>query len=302
MSRTLPPGAGAVSRRAVLAAPAIVVMAGLPAAARAQAAQRIVAAGGVVTEILYALGRQDLIVGVDTTSLHPPEAMRDKANVGYVRALSAEGVLSLRPTAVLAIEGAGPPDTVKLIAEAGVKVERISEDLSEKGVVERIRMIGRFVGAEAQAEELAATVERDFAALRRQREAIGTRKRVLFVLSLQNGRAIVGGKGSSADAIIGYAGAVNAADAVEGYKPVTDEGIISAAPDVVLMMKRGNHAALPAEVFALPAFSATPAAAAKALVTMDGLYLLGFGPRTPEAARDLMAAVYGLNGGGSGRP
>jgi iron complex transport system substrate-binding protein len=302
MSRTLSPAPHALSRRAVLAAPACAALAGLPAAAAAQGAQRIVAAGGVITEILYALGRQDLIVGVDTTSLHPPEAMRDKANVGYVRALSAEGVLSLRPTTVLAIEGAGPPDTVKLIAEAGVKVERISEDQSEMGIVERIRTIGRIAGAEAKAGQLAATVERDLATLRRQREALGARKRVLFVLSLQNGRAIVGGKGSSADAIIGYAGATNAADSVEGYKPVTDEGIISAAPDVVLMMKRGNHAASPAEVFALPAFSATPAAATKALVTMDGLYLLGFGPRTAEAARALMVAVYGLNGGGSGRP
>lgn len=291
------------SRRALLAGPALAALALRPGLGRAQAAQRIVAAGGVITEILYALGRQDLIVGVDTTSLHPPDAMRDKANVGYVRALSAEGVLSLRPTVLVAIEGAGPPDTVKLIAEAGVKVERVGEDTSEKGVVERIRVIGRLAGVEAKAEELAAAVERDFALLRQQRDAVTAKKRVLFVLSLQNGRAIVGGKGSSADAIIAHAGAINAAEVVDGYKPVTDEGIISAAPDVILMMKRGNHAAAPDEVFALPAFSATPAAARKALVAMDGLYLLGFGPRTPGAARDLMAAVYGLNGdSGSRRP
>ena len=295
--------ASRLSRRSLLAGPALAAVALRPGIGRAQAAQRIVAAGGVITEILYALGRQDLIVGVDTTSLHPPEAMRDKANVGYVRALSAEGVLSLRPTVLVAIEGAGPPDTVKLIAEAGVKVERVGEDTSEKGVVERIRVIGRLAGVEAKAEELAAAVERDFALLKQQRDAVTAKKRVLFVLSLQNGRAIVGGRGSSADAIIAHAGAINAAEAVEGYKPVTDEGIISAAPDVILMMQRGNHAAAPAEVFALPAFSATPAAARKALVTMDGLYLLGFGPRTPEAARDLMAAVYGLNGdSGSRRP
>jgi len=295
--------ASRLSRRSLLAGLALAAVALRPGIGRAQAAQRIVAAGGVITEILYALGRQDLIVGVDTTSLHPPEAMRDKANVGYVRALSAEGVLSLRPTVLVAIEGAGPPDTVKLIAEAGVKVERVGEDTSEKGVVERIRVIGRLAGVEAKAEELAAAVERDFALLKQQRDAVAAKKRVLFVLSLQNGRAIVGGRGSSADAIIAHAGAINAAEAVEGYKPVTDEGIISAAPDVILMMQRGNHAAAPAEVFALPAFSATPAAARKALVTMDGLYLLGFGPRTPEAARDLMAAVYGLNGdSGSRRP
>lgn len=304
MNRVPFPGAPALTRRFVLAG-STAAAAGLlaPGRALAQSAQRIVAAGGVITEILYALGRQDLLVGVDTTSLHPPEAMREKANVGYVRALSAEGVLSLRPTTLLAIEGAGPPDTVKLIAEAGVKVERISEDLTEAGIVGRIRTIGRFVGAEAKADELAATVERDFAALKRERDSIAAKKRVLFVLSLQNGRAIVGGKGSSADAIIGYAGAINAADAVEGYKPVTDEGIISAAPDVVLMMKRGDHAASAADVFAMPSFSATPAAAAKTLVSMDGLYLLGFGPRTPQAAHDLMAAVYGpRDGARSARP
>lgn len=265
-----------------------------PATLRAQAeTQRLVAAGGVITEILYALGREDLLVGVDTTSLHPAEALKTKPNIGYVRALSAEGILSLRPTRVIAIEGAGPPDALKLVAEAGVAVERISEDTSEAGVVARIRAIGRLAGVPDRAEALANRVQQDFAALKTEREALSAKKRVLFVLSLQNGRAIVGGRGSSADAIIAEAGAVNAASAVDGFKPVTDEGIIAAAPDVVLMMARGNHAANPAEVFALPAFSATPAATQKALVTMDGLYLLGFGPRTPQAARDLMAAVYG---------
>jgi iron complex transport system substrate-binding protein len=290
-----------LSRRALLGSSALAAAGlALPSPLAAQTvAPRLVAAGGVITEILYALGRQDLIVGVDTTSLHPPEALRDKPNVGYVRALSAEGVLSLKPTSVLAIEGAGPPDTLKLVAEAGVTVERIAEDLSEKGITDRIRLIGRIAGAEAKAEELAGTVERHFAALKREREALAQKKRVLFVLSLQNGRVIVGGRGSSAAAIIDYAGAINAAEAVEGYKPVTDEGIIQAAPDVVLMMARGNHAAAPAEVFALPAFSATPAARTRSLVSMDALYLLGFGPRTPEAARDLMAAVYGGASGGS---
>ncbi|MGU9982271.1 hemin ABC transporter substrate-binding protein [Phreatobacter sp. HK31-P] len=262
--------------------------------ARAQVpGRRIVAAGGVITEILYALGQQDLLVGVDTTSLHPPAAMQEKANVGYVRALSAEGVLSLKPTDLLAVEGAGPPDTIKLIAEAGVRVQRVSEDTSETGVVTRIRAIGGFAGATARAESLAARLEADFATLGRQRETIARRKRVLFVLSLQNGRVMVGGAKSSADSIIQLAGAVNAVSAVEGYKPLTDEGLIAAAPDVVLMMNHNSHAASPDQVFAQPALSATPAARRRALIAMDALYLLGFGPRTPDAARELMAAVYG---------
>ncbi|MBY0360317.1 MAG: ABC transporter substrate-binding protein [Phreatobacter sp.] len=277
------------SRRTLLAATAGLVFSARPGSS---AERRIVAAGGVITEILYALGRQDLLVGVDSTSLHPAEAMREKANVGYVRALSAEGVLSLRPTDLLAVDGAGPPDTVKLIAEAGVKVARISEDTTEAGVAARIRMIGRIADVADRAEALATRVEAGFAALKQQRDALAARKRVLFVLSLQNGRVMVGGARSSADAIIRLAGAVNAAETVEGYKPLTDEGLIAAAPDVVLMMKHNEHAASPEQVFGQAALSTTPAARTRSLVAMDGLYLLGFGPRTPEAARDLMAAVY----------
>lgn len=266
---------------------------GIRPAAATGAPRRIVAAGGVVTEILYDLGLEDRIVGVDATSLHPARALTEKPNIGYVRALSAEGVLSLAPDLVIAVDGAGPPDALRLVAQAGVRVERIAEDTTIAGVSARIRAIGRLVGRFEAAEALATGVERDFAALARERQAIAAAKRVLFVLSLQNGRALVGGRGSSADAIIGYAGAVNAAGQVEGYKPLTDEGIIEAAPDVVLMMARGNHAVPADEVFAQAAFAATPAARARALVTMDGLYLLGFGPRAPAAARDLMTAVYG---------
>lgn len=280
-----------LSRRFLLAAGAAWPLA---SAVRAQSSgRRIVAAGGVITEILYALGQQDLLVGVDTTSLHPTTAMRDKANVGYVRALSAEGILSLKPTDLLAVEGAGPPDTIKLLAEAGVRVERVSEDTSEAGVVARIRTIGAFAGASTKAESLAARVAEDFAVLKRQRDAIATPKRVLFILSLQNGRVMVGGAKSSADSIIQLAGAVNAASAVEGYKPLTDEGLIAAAPDVLLMMSHNTHAASPDQVFAQPALAATPAARTRSLVAMDALYLLGFGPRTADAALDLMKAVYG---------
>jgi iron complex transport system substrate-binding protein len=88
------------------------------------------------------------------------------------------------------------------------------------------------------------------------------------------------------------AGAVNAAEAVEGWKPLSDEGVIAARPEVVLRVARaGAPADSPGDPFALPAFAGTPAARTRALVTMDGLLLLGFGPRAPEAALDLIAAL-----------
>ncbi|AMJ63800.1 hemin ABC transporter substrate-binding protein [Bosea sp. PAMC 26642] len=259
----------------------------------AQTPDRIVAAGGVITEVLYALGLQDRIVGVDTTSQFPIDALRDKASIGYVRALSAEGVISLKPSLVIAIQSAGPPDAISLLSEAGVKLARIPEDLTPEGIASKIEAIGTLAGAAEPARRLAAQTTERFDELARLRDGLRTRRRVLFVLSLQNGRVMVGGRNSTADAIIGLAGGINVASAIEGYKPMTDEAIIEAAPDIVLMMRNsGSPNTTPDVMFAMPAFSSTPAASRKALVAMDGLYLLGFGPRAPLAARDLMAAIY----------
>lgn len=259
----------------------------------AQAPERIVASGGVITEVVYALGQQDKLVGVDSTSQFPAQALKDKANIGYVRALSAEGILSLKPTSVIAIEGSGPPGVVALVKEAGVRLDYVTDDTSPDGVVSKIEQIGRLVGAAEPAKALAARTRAGFDQVAKLREALPAKRRVLFVLSLQNGRTMVGGRNSTADAIIKLAGGVNVADAIEGFKPMGDEAIMAAAPDVVVMMDNGgSHQTTPEQLFALPAFSQTPAAARRSLIAMNGLYLLGFGPRTPAAARDLMAAIY----------
>lgn len=266
---------------------------GVPGAAYGQAPQRLVAVGGVITEVIYALGLQDRLVGVDSTSQFPADALRDKANVGYVRALSAEGVLSLKPSLVMLIDGAGPPGAVSLLAETGVGLARIPDETSAEGVAAKIEAIGAALGAGEPAARLAAQTRAGFAELAALRGSIAKPRRVLFVLSVQNGRVMVGGRNSAADAIIRHAGAINVADGVEGYKTMTDEAIMAGAPDVILMMSHNvNHATAPDALFAMPAFAETPAARQKRLIAMDGLYLLGFGPRTPAAARDLMAAIY----------
>ncbi len=253
---------------------------------------RIVAAGGVLTETVHALGEGARLVGIDSTSLHPADALQRLPNIGYVRALSAEGILSLKPDLVLAIEGAGPPDVMALIRQAGIPVRILSEEPSEAGVLARIRAVGEIVGQPEKAEALARQIAGDFGRLERDRAQITRRKRVLFVLSLQNGRVMVAGRNSSAAAMIALAGGINAVETLEGFKPLSDEGIIAAAPDVIVMMQRGDHAVAAADLFAHPAFRLTPAASGQHLVTMDGLLLLGFGPRTAEAARELMSRLY----------
>jgi iron complex transport system substrate-binding protein len=268
----------------------IFVLLGFAFMARAADADRIVALGGAVTEVLYALGQQDRIVAVDTTSLYPPQALKDKPNVGYFRAVSAEGILSARPTRVLTVEGAGPPAALDAVAQAGIPVSRVPDTPTVEGVVTKIMAVGEAVGVSERANQLANQVKARFGELAQLREKIAVRKRVLFVMALQNGRPLVGGKGTAADAVIALAGGVNVA-AFDGYKPMADEAIIDAAPEAILMMERSGGP-VAADVLSVPAVAATPAGRTRTLIAMDGLYLLGFGPRAPDAARDLMQALY----------
>ncbi|MCJ2093913.1 ABC transporter substrate-binding protein [Methylobacterium sp. J-072] len=285
------------SRRALLTAAATAALAPRGAAA-VESAARIASLGGAVTEILYRIGAGPRIVAVDTTSLYPPEALREKPNVGYLRALSAEGLLACGPDLVIAADGAGPPPVLAQLREAGLRVETVTEPPSPEGVLDKIMVIGRLAGLEAEAETLAAEVRAHFAAVAARRARIDTPARAIVVLSLQGGRTVVGGAGSTADGILTLAGITNAAAGVAGFKPMTDEAIVAAAPDAVVMMQNGPEPPKPETVFAPDtALGRTPAAAQGRLIAMDGLYLLGFGPRTPQAATELMRAIYpGLPG------
>ncbi|TCO11195.1 iron complex transport system substrate-binding protein [Camelimonas lactis] len=276
---------------ALSAAP--LMLAGLSLATAAEApAKRIVVAGGALTEIAYALGQADRIVGVDTTSTFPAQAQKDKASIGYVRQLSPEGILSLQPDVLLLQEGGGPPEALTLVSQAGVRIVRAPEAATEQGVLERIATVGAVTGAQDAAGKLEQQVRDKFAALAEKRKKITKPARVMFILSLQNGRPLVAGAGASADGMIRLAGGENVASGFQGYKPMTDEAVIEAAPDVILMMSGGPRQHAAGDVFKTPALSATPAAKTQRLLSLDGLYLLGFGPRAPDAALEVFNALY----------
>jgi iron complex transport system substrate-binding protein len=260
--------------------------------APANDSSRIVSIGGSITEILYALGEQQRIVAVDTTSLYPESALREKPNVGYMRQLSPEGVLALAPTLIFAIDGSGPKETIDVLERAKIPFIVIPDKFTGDGIIKKIEVISRDIGVPERGECLAREVRSDLTALSVLRGRIQHRTKVAFLLSLANGRPMVSGLGTAADGIIKMAGADNAFDDFSGYKPVNDEALIAAKPKAVLVMQRGEHALSADVVFSQPALAMTPAAERKNLIAMDGLYLLGFGPRTARAARDLAERLY----------
>lgn len=255
--------------------------------------RRIVSLGGDVTEIVFALGAEDRLVGRDTTSTYPPKA-ESLPDAGYVRALSAEGILGLAPDAVLASAGAGPAEQMEALRASGIPVVTVPEGHNGAAVVAKIETVGAFLGRKAEAEALARKVRSDLdAAVAAADRPDSDRRRVLFILSMAGGKIVAAGEGSSAESILRMAGARNAVSGFRGFKAITAEAILAAKPDVILLMDRANHAAALDEIRTHAALRTTPAVLNDRIIRMDGLTLLGFGPRTADAVRTLSRTLYG---------
>lgn len=257
-----------------------------------QAAERIVSVGGAVTEIVYALGAGDELVGADTTSMYPAAA-RDLPRVGYMRQLSAEGLLSLAPTLLLITEEAGPPAVLRQLEATGLKTVLLPGGHQPGAVRNRIEGVARAVGQEARGQVLARQVDDDVARIGAALKGAGE-PRVLFLLSTSGGGApLASGRNTAADTLIALAGAVNAVTAYEGYKPLTPESAVTLDPDYILIPNHSMDALGGVEAMAaMPGLKDTRAVRENRIVTMDMLTMLGFGPRIAMAMRQLAGALH----------
>ncbi len=273
----------------VLAAAAMLAAAG---AASAQGKlPRLVTLGGGITEMAYLLGAHEQLVGTDTTSVFPDAALRT-AKVGYMRSLSAEGLLSLKPQAIIATTEAGPPVVIDQVRSAGVSVDLIEADHTWGEVQRKLIAVGKASGREARARELMAQLDARWADAQKQiAQAKGRKPRMLFILAHAQTPSVSGGK-TAADAMIQMCGGINVMTGYIGYRPMTAEAMASAAPDVILTSTMGVEAQGGVDKFwSRPELALTPAFKRKALVHMESLKMLGFGPRLPEAVLELHQQV-----------
>nr|WP_312967727.1 ABC transporter substrate-binding protein [Brucella intermedia] len=257
---------------------------------------RIVSVGGSLTEIVYALGAENMLAGRDQTSVYP-EAVKNLADVGYMRQLAPEGMLSVNPTGILLLEGSGPQDTLDVLKKASVPMIVVPETFTGESVVRKIEIVGKALGLEDKARTLAAEISSDIEAAEKAAAGHNPRKRVLFVLSAPGGRLMASGTGTAADGMIKLAGGENVVSEYHGYKQLTDEAVEKTAPDMILIMDTGADGMTPESLMKNPVIAATPAGRDGNIVSMEASYLLGFGPRTGAAIRDLSAKLYGAPAG-----
>ena len=256
---------------------------------------RIVSVGGAVTEILFALGAGDRIVGIDTTSRWPPQ-VDTLPKVGYQRNLAAEGIVALGPTLLIGTEAAGPPSVLTQVRNTGISVIQVPEPRSPKAIVQRIHDIASILGRQEQGRLIAHDLAAQIEGLGERIARIQERPRTLFILSAGRGAPLASGTGTAADTMIRMAGGINVVDSYEGYKPVNPETVMAMEPDVLLLTNRTLDlvGGLPG-LKRLPGLGDLAAVQGGRVVAMDGLYLLGFGPRTGAALADLADNLHGAD-------
>ena len=250
---------------------------------------RITVAGGSVTEILYFLGSEDKIIAVDVTSNYPEEA-QNFPSIGYVRNLSAEGILSLKPSIIIGEDDMGPPSVIDQIKRTGIDIYVIQENHTSEGIIDKIKCIGNILGKKEKTSKLIEDVinplknELDIKSNNPNLDNV----KVMFILSMDSGTPVVSGRKTSADGFINMTGASNAFKDFEGWKPVGTESIIDAAPDFILISNRGAHSYSDLDkISEHPSIKYTPAALNGNIIALDGMEMLGFGPRTISSALKL---------------
>lgn len=259
-----------------------------------QAPKRVVALGGDITEIVYALDAQSVLVGVDSTSLWP-QAATQLPNVGYVRQLAAEGILSLHPQLILATHDAGPATVMTQLRDAGVRIEAMPVTRTPATVVAKVKQVGTALGRDAKAEALATKIDAQYADLAKSVSSMKSHPRVMFLMSAGDGSPRAAGRETAADSAIALAGGKNVGDGFAGYKPVSAEAVAELAPDVIVLMHESEDQLGGVDgVLKLPGIAMTPAGRARRVVFADGQALLGFGPRNAQnelALQRVLAAI-----------
>lgn len=255
---------------------------------------RIISIGGAVTEVIYELGYGDNLIAVDESSIYP-QAATELPQVGYLRFLSAEPILSYNPTLIITTEDAGPPEALEQLRAVGIPVLVVPAEDTLQGAVDKIRPIAAALNRVEEGEQLIAQMQADIEQAQALTANLEERPRVLFVFAGSSVALGVLGQETGANEMLRLAGATNVIEDQTGYIPLTSEAIVAAAPDIIVTTSLSVERVGGYERFLqLPGIALTPAAENGRIIYegLDDLYLLGFTPRLGDAILDLTYLLH----------
>lgn len=243
--------------------------------------EKIVTAGGTITELVFALGAGDQVVAVDQSSLYPKK-VSELPSVGYYRDLAAEGVLSTGLTQLLAQEGSGRDNAIKQIAAAGVEINYYKKAVTVDAMLSLIQQLGKDLNKEARAAQLISEIKATLPTSNKQADA-----KALFLLSAGERGIIAAGKETVPQFYFDHLGVTNVA-VHEGFKGIGLESLAVSQPDFLMAPAHVVYSMGGKQAFcAQPQLALLKAAKICNLLVMDSLLALGMTPRVAKALAEI---------------
>lgn len=248
--------------------------------------QRIITAGSAITETVCALGDCSKIVASDRTSLYPAEIQK-LPSIGYRTSISAEGIISLKPTLFIVEADYVKPEVIEQIKSAEIMVVAIERTYSFEGTKDLIQKIALAINRTEEGKKLIIKIESELADAKKIVNQSKTTPRVLCVFNRDKTSLNIAGTNTFSE-ILQYSGATPAVTGVEGCKALNTEMLITSKADFLLMFENGVQALGGVEgVLTIPGVQQLPAGKKKQIVSMEGIKLSNFGPRLGEAVKEL---------------
>lgn len=252
---------------------------------------------GSIAEIVFSLGLGDKVVGRDTATTFAAAEHLPVVTPGS-HDLSTESVLALNPSVILADASIGPAEVLNQLRRSGIPVVMIDDEQTLDAVPVNIRAVAAALGVADAGEQLIARVQSEIDAAGKDAPADSPRIAFLYLRGTA-GVYLIGGDGIGSDAMIEAIGGIDTGSelGLDGFRPMTSEGLITAAPDVLLVMTKGLESVGGIDgLLKMPGVAQTPAGQNRRIVDMaDGL-LLNFGTRTGKAVQALADAVHRCQG------
>lgn len=249
--------------------------------------KKIVSLNGAITETIAALGGEAQLVGVDVTSTYPESVKTHAQDLGHVRNITIEPVVSLQPDLIVGTSADFQPDLLEKLKAAGLEVKLIEQVYSAEGAKDLIHTVGELLGG-VDTQSLTDKIDQDLA----QVQVFEKAPRVLFIYARGAGTLMVAGDKTPFTEMIRLAGGENAISGFEDFRPLTPEALVQSNPDVILLFDSGLASLGGIDgLLAVPGVTQTRAGQNKAVIGLDGGLISNFGPRTGEAALLLNKAL-----------
>jgi len=257
----------------------------------AQAQQRVITAGSAITETVCALGDCDKIVASDRTSLYPAQ-IQQLPSIGYRSGINAEGILSLKPTLIIAEKEYVEEAVLQQLASGNVKLVIVERRLTFDDIKKAILQIGQALGKDAEAKKLVAKNEAEMAEAKGWLKRATSSPKALCIYNRGTSTTSIAGDETFGE-ILKYVGATNAVSGITGYKPLNTEALIAADPEYLVMLSSGFESLGGMDgVLKVAGVAQTTAGRKKQIIVIDALKLTNFGPRFGETVKELVQQLH----------